>query len=333
MSHGHEKAENQKENPQIDVVLLFLAHDGINNIDIWKRWFQEDSSVDCLIYMPRPSDDIFIKQHLASREILAMPTKWGHKSLVLVFQAMLRESLVKFANATTFYLVSGTHIPICSASKIERGKTIITYAVTKELLFRKGKFEISENYAASPIDIPTKLRVRPQFHEQWVALKRPHATCISEFDFTQFDPIDIEVQSQEDINPKPAPDEYYILLALRLSGIKKQKSEIVSEATCASIFRREEDVSPYTFLSLHDKECDMNYIDESGKPCITSKFSLQAYIDAMHKWRPKVAFLRKCASIYFEDRNPWNRSTAPMKSQKSPKSRKKEPPQMSRILV
>ena len=68
----------------------------------------------------------------ASSETCAMESEWGSPNLVAITIQLIKEALHKYTNAKTFWIVSGTSIPVVQSDEIpsncgtifERGESI-----------------------------------------------------------------------------------------------------------------------------------------------------------------------------------------------------------------
>jgi len=101
-----------------EVVVLFVAHNGVNHPDLWRRWLQ-GSAVRAFVYcnpdVALPAGEWEGRRLKAHRE-----TRWGHRSIVYATQAALAEVLVRAPRLGVVYIVSGADIPIQSAETLCR---------------------------------------------------------------------------------------------------------------------------------------------------------------------------------------------------------------------
>lgn len=93
-------------------MILFVAHDGIHQPELWKKWLNEDTETKGKIgiaIQANNDDDIskgidFVKKY---RIDVKRRTKWGSLKVPLAIQRSLQLALERFPNAQRFYIISG----------------------------------------------------------------------------------------------------------------------------------------------------------------------------------------------------------------------------------
>ena len=99
-------------------VFLMLAHDGIKNTYIWEEYMKNiHVAIICYVFMPTPETvfDEFTEKYRASNDTCSHPSRWGDASLVEIEIKLMKEALIKYPNAQSFYTISGRDIPVVSS--------------------------------------------------------------------------------------------------------------------------------------------------------------------------------------------------------------------------
>lgn len=129
-----------------EVVLLFIAHDGIKQPELWKKWraeLGEHSGRIGFAIQANNTNECESGQEMVQefRIDVKRRTRWGKLSVVTTIQNSMQQSLLRFPRAKRFVLISGSEIPVQSAAKlINRGNR--TQMIPRDLSDRavwKGK--------------------------------------------------------------------------------------------------------------------------------------------------------------------------------------------------
>jgi len=119
----------QQQNRRL-VIILFLAHDGVSQPDVWESWRSyslQSTSDNILFYVHSPISSPEYCKEFCDKYRLPISfgeTRWCQVSLVFEFLRAL-ESIVGKHNKTSasckIYLVSGNDIPIKNGSLLFEG--------------------------------------------------------------------------------------------------------------------------------------------------------------------------------------------------------------------
>lgn len=266
---------------------MFLAHNGVNQPEMWEAWRRpERQRVHFIVHANPETDekDPFAKKYgIFPIEKRIVPTKWSDPSVVFATQVLIREALARFPEANMFYLVSGADIPIRPIEFLLNLQPISRF----QKLQGPGEPILQELSRAQQDFIRPypKWRMTDFFaHIQWCALNKLAAQIIAEFDFSVFDRADQVV-----IYP---PDEYYIGSALkyilRMENVPWDKVATDDSLLVLALRHDPDDPSPFTWHSLDQKE--QTYIVENK---ITLAEAIQ--IGLTSEDEPNTVFLRKVA--------------------------------------
>ena len=110
-----------KEN--VEICLLFVAHDGISQSKLWQKWLDEDEeirkkigiAVQCNNFENLKNGKSFAETY---RIDVQRPTSWGKLLVPLTIQKSIQISLTKYPNCKRFYIISGREIPLVSAKHL-----------------------------------------------------------------------------------------------------------------------------------------------------------------------------------------------------------------------
>ncbi len=96
-----------------EIVLLFVAHDGIQQEALWREWLDLDGSavkskigiaVQANSFLELTSGHLFVEEN---RTDVKRFTSWGDLEVPLSIQKSLRSILDRFVNAERIYVISG----------------------------------------------------------------------------------------------------------------------------------------------------------------------------------------------------------------------------------
>ena len=225
-----------KRDDQVTTVVMFLAHNGVNNPDIWEAWKCQHTIGYIVHCNLRQTPGSFEEKYSVPADAV-VPTQWGTPSLVLAHQSLLKVALGKFPNAAIFYLVSGACLPLRDASFM-MGMSCIT---------RLTKVDTNDAYDCLPSDWNSEDLVS---HLQWHALDRHHAKLVADFNFGQL--ISLHEKSSRAL----IPDEYMIGSALRHTArVNNAPWNVESDSVLTFAPRsNEHDSSPITWTTLYGKQ-------------------------------------------------------------------------------
>lgn len=111
----------------VEICLLFVAHDGISQPALWMKWLNEKDengmsirhkfgvAVQCNNFEKLKSGKWFAEKYRIDVE---RPTSWGKLLVPLTIQKSLQIALTKYPNCKRFYIISGREIPLVSAAHI-----------------------------------------------------------------------------------------------------------------------------------------------------------------------------------------------------------------------
>lgn len=113
---------------RIRAVVLFLAHDGVKQGRLWEEWKRDAPEFAFVVHTGGRSvyDDEFVAAYGVKE--LTQETAWGEMSLVLAYQEGLCYALRMYPKAEIFHFLSGTDIPVRSASHILKSETETRFA-------------------------------------------------------------------------------------------------------------------------------------------------------------------------------------------------------------
>ena len=135
----------------VEICLLFVAHDGISQPALWMKWLNEKDgngmsirhkfgvAVQCNNFEKLKSGKSFAETF---RIDVQRPTSWGKLLVPLTIQKSLQIALTKYPNCRRFYIISGREIPLVSAAHILSmpDKTqLMAKKITKQLATKLGK--------------------------------------------------------------------------------------------------------------------------------------------------------------------------------------------------
>lgn len=180
-----------------EVAILFLAHNGINNPDLWDRWRRENASVKVKFYVFVNPDVPLPSSWNKYRLDTVMETAWCDRSIVYATQAAIAEILRKSAHVSVIYLVSGADVPVQPVKKVYN-EPDATYMLlnpwpypSKEL----DKYFLSEltklnEEAEKKIGKGFQISKLLRMHDQWVVLTRYDAEVFVSTSLEYMDIID-----------------------------------------------------------------------------------------------------------------------------------------------
>ena len=255
------KIESKSESNEKQVVIMFLAHDGVKQPDMWEAWRKTcQKQVQFIVHANPDTDDknAFAKQYgIFPTSKRVYPTRWADPSLVFATQVLIREAVARFPKAEMFYLVSGADIPIRPVEFLLKLETVCRMqCLPGKTVFSKLKKQEQKQI------VPTKKWRISDFieHPQWIALNHIGAQTIASFDFTLFNVCTKFIaEYQERTGEQLAvPDEYYIGSALKHT-FRVKKINWTKNVNCDSLLvlalrEKETDASPLNWDSLKQKQ-------------------------------------------------------------------------------
>jgi hypothetical protein len=200
-------------------VFIMMAHDGIWNEELWRKYINLNNDIHVLVYISKESgytlkttssqlgDKTTRNLILANNSTCSIQTKWGESSIVFVQQQLLIEAISMFPDATHFQTVSGACIPVVLPDKPlnwareNEGVSVFEMSEVKGFgLFNSEyienvvssyspdiQFPLSEeNWSHSFSLTPKKLK----YHSQWCILSNQHVKLLNTFDFNKFNDLD-----------------------------------------------------------------------------------------------------------------------------------------------
>lgn len=107
----------------VEMCLLFVAHDGITQSLLWHRWLNEDLTikhkigiaVQCNNWNKLKHGKAFAERH---RVDVQRQTFWGKLSVPLTIQKSLQIALSLYPQCKRFYVISGSEVPLVSAKHL-----------------------------------------------------------------------------------------------------------------------------------------------------------------------------------------------------------------------
>jgi hypothetical protein len=262
----------------VKFVLLMIAHDGVKN-GCWTKWFQNSAHIGMLCYVLHPDQRESIPQstnvHLASPECLGMETEWGHPSVTFVYIKLLSEATKRFPNASHFCLVSGRCVPLVtpmvlvSWSQQNKNKSAFHKGEGEEFDVFESKVRFVKNTPWKEIPLPRQfklldakksLRSDPvETHAQWCIVSKKHAPMILHHNVEALLDLD-KAYSDSQKYPKLrhrsllAPDEYWILLILRLNHVPN--NELIFGKVTNHVMPMHDSPNPILWTALDEvKKC------------------------------------------------------------------------------
>ena len=258
-------------------IFIFLGHDGLFNSSMWMSQIFSDSKNGAILYIQKEKESMseIELRFCASTETCAMESEWGSPNLVAITIQLIKEALDKYANAKTFWIVSGTCIPVVTSEEIPSDcGTIFERGPQNSFYIHDGRINMNKHHEeTNPITINAAMLKKFQtaipgfkrgllrYCSQWCCLSKADTLRLIVFDFVPFGIIDDFLRDEEQFpelsgrivrhgcaNAMFAPDEYYFSLAL---GLLDQKSTLSTGTTsCFSFFNCHLDASPILFTSL-----------------------------------------------------------------------------------
>ena len=265
----------------VKVVILMLAHDGVKN-NCWKQWMESSSELGMICYISNinernsmPASNIG-NVFLASEKCLGMPSGWGEYSTTLVSIQLLLEALILFPNAHHFMHVSGRCLPISHSSTLlqwsenNAANSVFYIGCGNHFCAVEGCVYFTDEPAWKLTPQPSGSRLELngkeyssaiQTHAQWWILNRSHAELVRHFETcgridclknvdALFSGNMYKFKSNLRRRVVIAPDEYWILLILRLQGVSNH--HLLFQHVCLYFMENQGDCNPITWTELDD---------------------------------------------------------------------------------
>lgn len=292
--------ENSTMCENVKVAILMLAHDGVKN-KCWKKWMEASPEMGMICYISKvderesmPDSDLG-NVFLASQKCLEMPSGWGQASTTLVSIQLLSEGNDLFPNARHFIHVSGRCLPVLDPSslsgwsELNSSNSVFSNGSGAHFYAVEGFFYDTNEPAWEPTPQPFGSKLKSngkrystniQTHAQWWILSNSHAKLILNFEknvgISCLNDLDKLFSSEKLFifhkknrrNVVIAPDEYWILLILRLQGVSNQ---VLFQHVCLYFMENQGDSNPITWTDL----------DEPRRYYI---FNPRAMTTIMHSW-------------------------------------------------
>jgi hypothetical protein len=96
----------------IHPAVLILAHQGIQNPNIWISWSKSDPKHPIQLYVVNEDKSIIPQDGFTLLDIPLIPSTWGSKEIVINTMTAFKEIVNKKPKPTIIYLVSGYCLPI-----------------------------------------------------------------------------------------------------------------------------------------------------------------------------------------------------------------------------
>lgn len=114
-----ERDEGKEDQRDRKIVLLFLAHDGIAQVEFWEEWIKSSGLRDrILFYVVTQHQDKVPQKKMWHGVVVAYPLRWCDMSQVWALQRglqrILRDDITH--SVTCIYFLSGSEIPATSAT-------------------------------------------------------------------------------------------------------------------------------------------------------------------------------------------------------------------------
>ena len=212
---------------------------------------------------------------LASQKCLDMPSGWGEFSTTLVSIQLLSEALNLFPNALHFMHVSGRCLPILPSSTLLRwsdanvANSVFYIGSGTHFCAVEGYFYYIDEPAWESTPQPSGSGLKSnggkysspiQTHAQWWILNNNHAKLVHQFETREGNACLKKLDalfSGKMYKFKPnllrrvviAPDEYWILLILRLQGVS---NHLLFQHVCLYFMENQGDCNPITWTGLDD---------------------------------------------------------------------------------
>lgn len=151
--------------PTMSIAILFLAHDGVANPELWEEWRGNDRRIHFVVVcnaQPR-YDNPFTRTHDAG---IRIPTRWGTRSLVDAALAGMRYCMERDPSIGVVYMVCGLTVPLKSPSSFFRQHACMSGEVFRPFT---SNIQIGEGDA---VRLSRGQLFRP--HSQFIALTRRH---------------------------------------------------------------------------------------------------------------------------------------------------------------
>ena len=240
----------------VKTVFLMLIHStGVSHPELWERYLaaQRPHVALCIHRDPQHGGPYtpFVKRYKLPRT--SVQAQWGDESLVDATIQSFAEILERHPRLNHIVLCSGTDIPLgrtdTSMALHDPGATAYTgffFAQQNKDFIRQLKGGVQGNLHS---DI---FRVM-EFHAQWMSVCREHAMHLAqnrEEILDRFRPVQQLVVAK---NLRLAPDEWYMLAAIRLYA-HPQPMKCKELVTTGTYFRADGDPHPITFTELNKIE-------------------------------------------------------------------------------
>ena len=204
----------------VEICLLFVAHDGISQSKLWQQWLDEDPiygpkfgvAVQCNNFAKLKNGKSFAERY---RIDVQRPTSWGKLLVPLTIQKSIQISLTKYPNCKRFYIISGREIPLVSAKHLYNmpDKTqLMAKKVTKQTATRLRKKRMGK-------------LLQWYSHHAAMCLSRDHAEMVSVAPWKEY-----FNDSDHIYDYVGAPDEFLFGTTLNAMGVNMRK-EIWREVT------------------------------------------------------------------------------------------------------
>lgn len=291
-------------------VVYFLAHDGVKQPDVWKRWLDgcttERRRVVARVFCNESRMGPFEKDHWVG---FHETTAWGTPSLVHVLQRGYQAILDEFPGVDMIYLVSGYDIPVMSPelfATLPTNKSFVPLnAKIATFLDAENVESVNARVHPSSYSLPQISRLRPGMQPsfqsvQWIHLTGEHAAIVAQTPLAPF------VQWVQWLNRDGATyvyDEAVPPAMLELSlGIKfgtpQWREAFVDEPLTAFIRREEGDPSPIEWRSFDERILTEEVVDN-----VRQEYSLER---AIREFRDdEFVFFRKVTGSVAFEAPPW----------------------------
>jgi hypothetical protein len=239
--HGRPSDPDRKSSPG----LLFVAHDGIANPELWMRWNAEHGNAVRMFVFANADVKLASPEWESLRLKTRVATKWGDRSIAHATQATVAEILTMVPPIDVIYVVSGADIPIQSAA------TLCAAPPDTRIAYHGHDFasrELDAHFRRCTGLSSPPLSAMMCMHDQWMCLSRTDAATFASTSMETLDAIDKWFET----NAAP-PDPY--LARLAVDGFPRKCCFAVSDSALAH-FR---DTARRLLDGLAGKPCADNY--------------------------------------------------------------------------
>lgn len=272
----------------VRTVFLMLVHStGVTHPELWQEYLAHQPHVAVCVHgdvktsRGQLNTTRFFRQRLLATRVTV---EWGKVSVVEATIQSMKEVLRMFPGLEHVVLCSGSDIPIQRVDKVKwlhAGRTTFTpfYEDRQMKLFTKNILQ------AIPRDHPRRADLSSiakaiTLHSQWVAVCRDDVAVLvrnAAQIMERFEPL-LAIMPAADV--MLAPDEYYLIAAIRLYRDAGSNVKFVQHTVCGAYIQDDDADHPVTFRDMNTK----HDVDSADVTC--GRTNLRQLLNNIRRGRP-----------------------------------------------